>query len=181
MAHSANIAVPTTIWIPDYEPEAGPISRYLEKTKSYSPLRLIVELTLVAFVLKILVAILLAPFAASMGAQKLLAAHNPMSPALLIAVLIIAPLSETLMLQWLPIRIASRFTARPAVIVSISAFLFAAAHVNPFHAAIILPLGFILAWVFFIKRQESALTAFWVTTGVHAFHNSLAVLWSRMV
>jgi membrane protease YdiL (CAAX protease family) len=180
MAHSAHITVPGTIWVPDYDPAAGPISRYLEKTKSYSLLRLIVELTCITFVLKIFVAILLAPFAEGMGAQKLLAAHKSITPALLIAALIAAPLLETLVLQWLPIRITSRFTTRPAMIVSISALFFAAAHVNLFHAAVILPLGFILAWVFLIKRKESVWKAFWVTTSLHAFHNSIALLWGQI-
>jgi hypothetical protein len=145
-------------------PGLGWISRFLERTKSYSDLRLVVELTFIFFPLKLLIAVPLVLFGTEVPDQGL-----DVSLWTLFTIALAAPLAETLLGQWLPIKITSYFTTRPAVLVIVSAVLFSAAHGSV--APAILPVGLGLAWVFLIKRRESFKKAFWLTAAVHALHN----------
>lgn len=147
-------------------PEGGRISRFLEQTKTYSDLRLVVVLTLASFPLKILMAVPLVLLGVDAPDQNL-----EVSMGTLFAIVLAAPLIETLLGQWLPIKIASYFTLRPAVLVIVSALLFAAAHGSLSLALAVFPVGLGLAWVFVIKRSESFKKAFWLTAASHALHN----------
>jgi membrane protease YdiL (CAAX protease family) len=91
----------------------------------------------------------------------------------LISIALAAPLIETLLGQWFPIKIASYFTSRPAVLVIVSTVLFSAAHGSFSLAAAVFPVGLGLAWIFVIKRSESFKKAFWLTASTHALHNSI--------
>jgi membrane protease YdiL (CAAX protease family) len=149
-------------------PGCGRIRRFLDRTKTYSDLRLVVVLTLAAFPLKILMAVPLVLLGVDTPDQKL-----DVSIGTLIAIALVAPLGETLLGQWLPIKIASYFTLRPAVLVIVSALLFASAHGSLSLAMAVFPVGLGLAWVFVIKRSESFKKAFWLTAASHALHNFL--------
>jgi membrane protease YdiL (CAAX protease family) len=144
----------------------GWLSRFLERTKTYSDLRLVVVLTLASFPLKILMSVPLVLTGVDAPDQKLDA-----SIGTLIFIALVAPLIETLLGQWLPIKIASYFTLRPAVLVTVSTVLFSAAHGSFSLATAVFPVGLGLAWIFVIKRSESFKKAFWLTSASHALHN----------
>ena len=144
-AHAADIKAMLSISATDFNPKCSLIGRYLEKTKSYSPLRLVVELCLLELALQLLLENMLAlsPWGASY--EKFYHAHKSMMmmPGVWILAILVAPVFETALCQWIPIRITSLFTSQPRVLVIVSATLFALWHGNICHAVMVFPAGLI--------------------------------------
>jgi membrane protease YdiL (CAAX protease family) len=177
MGNAVDATFPVAVQIPDFGPKPRLLNRYLEQTKAYSALRLIVELTAVGFALKLLVgfALGLSPWADSL--EKFVQGQPALDLGFVIDAILVAPILETVLLQWIPIKITSCFTSRPGVLVVVSAIIFAAAHINPCHALAVFPAGLVLGWVFVSKRNESLGQAFWLTAVVHLLHNVVAIAW----
>lgn len=99
-------------------------------------------------------------------------------PALLLAGLILAPLLETLIGQWIPIWFVSLFTKKAAAIVIVSALLFSLQHVHVGVPGFLtaLPPGIFLSWCFLVKREQSRWGAYWMTAAVHCAHNACAII-----
>lgn len=90
--------------------------------------------------------------------------------------ILIAPIIETAIGQWLPIWIASFFTTRTSILLFVSTIVFVGFHVYPLRILTVLPIGIILAWSFVVNRRKSTRRAFGVTIAIHALHNSIAIL-----
>jgi hypothetical protein len=157
-------------------PEFGTtwIGRYLEKTRSYSTVRLVIELTLISTVLEALLwnMLLLSPWGASCEALERWMNSLARMPRAWILYILVAPVFETALLQLLPIKVTSLFTSRPSVLVTVSAILFAAWHTG-FQSIGVIPGGLILGYVFVLKGRESLGNAFCVTAAIHMLHNAI--------
>ncbi|HHW19491.1 MAG TPA: CPBP family intramembrane metalloprotease [Firmicutes bacterium] len=94
------------------------------------------------------------------------------------AVLILAPLVETIIGQWLPITVASRFTQRNSVQILVSTALFSALHVEPISVIAAVPPAIVLAYAFIVHRRRGTWQALFATAMVHFWIN-LAAMWLK--
>lgn len=97
----------------------------------------------------------------------------------IVMAIIVAPISETFMGQWLPIRLIQQYIPwHPNKIAIIfSSVFFALGHLSYsfWYFLLTLPMGFILA-VTFVTYQKRVQSSFWTSTLIHAGKNALAVL-----
>jgi len=96
----------------------------------------------------------------------------------LILVLTIAPMLETIMGQWGPIAVVQQWTSRPAPALAAATCFFAGLHLLSWDVMIViatLPVGFVLAWSFFVWQRQSLWHALGVTAVIHALHNAIAL------
>ncbi len=154
------------------------IEGYFRRTEHYSLRRFIAEMALVPFPLKILLGV---GFAALGGevTQSTTDAVAKWGPAVLLGTaIIVAPLLETLIGQWLPIWVASRFTNSTVWIIAAATFVFSIQHVHVGVVGLLtaLPPGIFLAWSFLLMRRHSRWRAYWVTSVVHSLHNAVALI-----
>ena len=100
-----------------------------------------------------------------------------------IGVIFGAPLVETLLAQWLPIRIGRIFTQRPVVLIGLSTVVFTAMHLHAgaMGVAVGVSVGLILAFSFLHWQRASSGRAYWITTTIHALHNGLSMAVALMV
>lgn len=96
--------------------------------------------------------------------------------------IIIAPIVETLVFQWLPIGVAFRLTSRAPVALWVSTVLFSIAHYDAGVLTMIIaaPAGLVLAWAFIVQRDKGVWPALLATALVHMWVN-LAALGLRLV
>jgi hypothetical protein len=157
-------------------PEFGTtwIGRYLEKTRSYSTVRLVIEATLIATVLQDLLwtMLLLSPWGAACAALERIWLTFARAPGAWIQIILVGPIFETALLQLTPIKMTSLFTSRPGVSVIVSAVTFVAWHTG-FQSIGVIPSGLILGYVFVLKGCESLGNAFCVTAAIHMLHNAI--------
>jgi hypothetical protein len=143
---------------------------YFDGLKSHSDLRLIIEMTLVALALN---------FAGDSFALLIGVAPpyrmRDLSLWPLVRTVLVHPAFETLETQWIPILITSYLGFRPSVQIVTAAAVFAVSHVHPYDMIRVLPGGFLLAGVFWLKSKESFGKAFLVTTAIHSLHNLICV------
>ena len=153
------------------------IGRYFENTKQYSTRRFILEMALIPFPLKLLLGVAYALLGGEVSQSTTDAIAGNGILTLVIAAVIIAPLIETFVGQWLPIWIVSLFTKRVANIVVISAVIFALQHLHVGFSGFLtaLPVAIFLSWCFVVGRSCSLWKSIWTTAAVHAVHNSCAV------
>ena len=131
-------------------------------------------------VLMILAGFILAPVLILFGLNPEVDLGGPdfgdLSPyAIYLIAVIIAPIIETFIFQFLPVKLFSRRIPIMGVIL-LSAFFFAIAHAgySVWYALLVFPLGVILVYVYIHYRHEK-ITPFWMTTLIHAFRNMLAL------
>jgi len=158
------------------------VERYFQRTLSYSLRRFVLELALVLFPIKMIIGVVVGTACGAMGidcpvrlATDLLAEAGV--PTLVITAVLMAPLLETLIGQWVPIWLTSLFTKNTVALVSVSAFLFALGHVYVGFAGLLVtfPVGIVLSWSFVAMRRHSRWRAYWVTSAIHALHNGVSV------
>jgi len=159
------------------------VSAYFQRTKNYSNIRFIVELVALSFALKTSLAILLVTLPDSLinidGRSNTEIAAQEGLWLLFLAAVILAPTLETIIGQWLPIKVASLFTNNKTRIVLFSALFFSSLHLSwdgltTFLAA--LPGGLVLAWSFLIKQEKSFYEAYWVTAAIHGLANLVSIM-----
>jgi len=109
-----------------------------------------------------------------------IAVHGPMF--LFVTAVLVAPIIETIVAQWLPIEALLRLTKSVVSINLGSTLLFSLLHLEEglINALSMIPIGIILAGTFLrFKRQgpwySSSLLSIVVTTFLHALHNGIAV------
>ena len=95
-----------------------------------------------------------------------------------VTVAIAAPLFETFVGQWIPVRLASLVTSRIAVMVFLSLCVFAGMHILPAPLSMTdwvvgISCGFVFALSFVHWKRLSYWRAYWVTAIVHGFHNAV--------
>jgi len=94
-----------------------------------------------------------------------------------LAIVVIGPVVETLLLQALPIYVARKFNAPFIWQIIISMVIFTSLHLLegiPTGIAAGLVGGFYFAFTYAHWREKSRWTAFWVTAISHAFNNAVA-------
>ena len=163
---------------------------YLEWLMAMKPLRFILVFSLHLFVLKVLVSltieVLTLPFpdwetSGTVNPAKIIA-EKGYGYAFAFGV-IAAPLGETLLGQWLPIRITRIFTSRPAILLWVSTFIFAIQHLHAGFSGLAVGVGggVVLAFAFLTHYPNGLKPAFWITTAIHALHNGVAFLLALLV
>ena len=158
--------------------------QYLAHTRSYTAMRFICEMTLLAWFLKTLVTLpisltvllIYGDPAVWQNPQQAAFAARPLANAML--ALAIAPLFETMLGQWGPIATVGQWTSRPQPALAAATLFFAGLHLVSWDVTIViatLPVGFVLAWSFLVWQRRSLLHALGMTAAIHAFHNAIAL------
>jgi hypothetical protein len=144
-------------------------------------------MTLIMFLSKCIVFMVAAPLLIAASSPKALsttteqlAVHG--TKFLFIAAVLIAPIVETIVAQWLPIEVLSRCTKSIVAINLGSTLFFSYLHYDEglINALSMIPVGVILAGTFLrFKRggpwYRTSLYSFLATTLIHALHNGIAV------
>lgn len=160
------------------------IRKYLNRTKSYTSTRFIIELSFLAVLGKILIAFFIGVliYANDINASKLPTPgyQKISSPILLFFLLcILGPVIETIIGQWLPITLIKKITSNTNLVMWIDVMLFTFAHYWSYgfiQSFFVLPSAIVLAWSFILHSDDSFLKAFWITTSIHAVYNIVAFL-----
>lgn len=159
------------------------IASYFEQTTRYGTRRFIIEMLIVAFILKGLIGVIAGLLFELFGIDQLPQTTTELTAQqglvmLIVAALIIAPPLETLIGQWLPIALVGIFSRSPLKKVVGSALFFSAQHLYAGFFGLIttFPLAVVLAWSFVLHRRHSRWRACWVTTAIHFWHNAIAIL-----
>ena len=154
---------------------------YLGKARKYSNVRFIFEFSVVAFILKIISAIVFSTILLALGFHDLqvdIHYTETMLKENIVWTFVSIPLFaaiETLIGQALFTFIVSRFTKSKTKIIVFSAIGFALLHWDLFQIAAIWPVAFVLSWIFVTKKEKGFWLAFFLTTTVHTLHNALSV------
>jgi hypothetical protein len=145
---------------------------YLNGTRLYSTWRFILEFTLLAFPLKMLFVLPYAALGGKLGSTTE-AAYNGNPVQFLLLACVAAPLLETFIGQWIPIRLTWFFSHRWSVLLLSSATVFAAQHLHVGFSGFLatFPVAFLLSWSFLVYREYSRWRAYWVTAAIHGLHN----------
>lgn len=159
---------------------AARIERYIQKIQSYSTLRFIVELSIVAKVLGFVsIPLFMIEAYVTKFTYKPEVGHYS-NVELIILFIIFFPLLETFLGQMGPILALSKFTKNKWKIILSSAIFFALLHIHPdIHLAYIVAIflaGLVYATAFFIKKQSSLKSAYFITASIHGLFNMYALL-----
>ncbi len=170
---SHKMCTPLAVRLPEFGPSW--IDRYFEKTRSYSTVRLVPELTLISTVLEELLwnLLVISPWGDACAAFERISLSFVRMPVAWIQIILVAPLFETMLFQYVPIKMASLFSSRPTVLVIVSAIVFALWHSNRIQSIGVIPGGIILSYAFVMKSRESLGNAFCVTAAIHMLHNAI--------
>lgn len=157
------------------------ISNYFSRTKKYSVIRFIVEMSVLAFLLKMLAIIIAVPVLISMGLNtetNLELEKGFLEDPFLVAgiLIILFAAFETIIGQMFILWLSKKISKAHSFRILCSAIVFALLHVEPIIMAAVFPIGLILAWAFVLYREKSLWSAIWVTTAIHVAHNLFA-LW----
>lgn len=89
---------------------------------------------------------------------------------------VFAPLIETVLGQWLPIRVARIWTENPKILLWTSTCVFALQHIHAGFSGLAVGFGggIVLAFVFLAWYRVSFVKAFGMTSAIHALHNGIA-------
>jgi hypothetical protein len=165
------------------------IAKYFIKAEEYPTIRFIFEMFLISlipklFFLLIYIAFLMFDLDSNFlfgkmdesNASTLLSKMNWVEG--LIFICVIAPLIETIIIQLIPISIASIIFEKRYVLILTSAGVFALLHNSqPFFALCSLFFtGIIYAWSFIVQRKKGYFKATLVTTAIHGLFNFVAYL-----
>jgi hypothetical protein len=154
------------------------ISAYLQRTRKYSNIRFIFELVSLDFVLRASLVIFPETLINTDGESNTERLAQEGLWVLFLVGVILAPALETIIGQWLPIKVASLFTNNKFYIVLFSALFFSSLHLPGGLTIffVVLPGGLVLAWSFLIKREESCLKAYWITAVIHGLANLVSII-----
>jgi hypothetical protein len=156
-----------------------PIKNYLHRTESYSVVRLIFELTFLSIFLRILLLFPILVFSDlhSASTTELVSSNAESFVELFMTSVVVAPILETAVGQWLPISIGSLFTGNQAelLILSCPFFAFLHSYAGFTNVLAVFPFSLFLSWAFLLKRS-AFWKAFGITTAIHSFHNFIGLL-----
>lgn len=109
--------------------------RYLIKTRTYTATRFIFEMILLAWLLKLVVTLPISLIVlyiygdAAVWQNPQLAAFAAHPVANIILALVVAPILETVIGQWLPLMMVRQWTPRPQLALAVSTIFFASLHI----------------------------------------------------
>lgn len=143
------------------------LRRHLDWLRSLPILPFSLMLAMWAYVLRIVPAIIVAIVAVATEVDV------PVVDAPWYLAIIVAPVIETLIGQWLPIALTSRFTKKTPLIIAVSTILFAAGHYDGglLPVVIALPGALVLAWAFVVWRNRGIWPALTATALTHMWMN----------
>ena len=151
---------------------------YFSRTRAYPTWRFVIEMGLVSFLPKICFGMLVGIFWTDPTETntELMISEDGIFVSLF-AGLVIAPLLETAVGQWLPIFITGLFTNRVLPLVTASAIIFSLMHISWGLGAFlaIFPVSVFFAWCFLVGREQSYWKAYWTTSLAHSIHNAVAM------
>lgn len=164
------------------------VERHIEWLEKFRIPGFILVVTGYLFFLKILVGMIVAVFwygfVENNGGTIEAGAADGMEDGFLetlVTVAIAAPLIETLVGQWLPIRLAALVTNRISLLVLLSLCVFAGMHILPLPSSMTdwsvgISCGFVFALSFVHWKRVSYWRAYWVTAIAHGFHNAVITI-----
>jgi membrane protease YdiL (CAAX protease family) len=157
------------------------IKNYFEHTKGYSTIRFILEMSVVAFILKVFFVMITVPVFSMLGLNtemNLELEKSFLDDPLLLAVVLIMIFAafETITSQMFILWLGKKITKDTSFRILLSSIIFALLHVEPLLMAAVFPIGIILAWAYLLYREKGVWSALWVTTAIHVVHNLFA-LW----
>lgn len=159
------------------------LKTYLKRVHRLKFLQLVVELSLLSFILKITLGIIISltakNFNLNLNAINFYTNNQDLT-SLVLVVVIAAPIVETFVGQYLPITLASKFTNNTFLKISISVIFFSLFHQNFYIALAVFPINIILAWSFVIRSKHSNKAAFTATATIHALHNLLSLFVAQL-
>jgi len=146
------------------------LRRHLDWLRSLPILPFSLMLALWAYVLRIVPAIIVAIVAVATEVDV------PVVDAPWYLAIIVPPVIETLIGQWLPIALTSRFTKKTSLMIAASTILFSAGHYDAGLLSMIIaaPPGLVLAWAFVVWRDKGIWPALSATALVHMWINLAA-------
>jgi hypothetical protein len=136
----------------------------------------ILVMTAAAFLVKIVVVLPAALFVKTdMGMTPLIEAMG--LPLTLVVVVLVTPLLETAVGQWLPIGLGRLATQRWSLLITGSCLVFGALHALAGIVGFLtgLATGLVLAFSFLRWEEVSRWRAYWVTSSIHGLHNLLVM------
>ena len=162
---------------PGRAPKRGRIAAWLARTRRYSCSRFLLEATVVALVLRVPVVWIGVPFVGEDARTAFDWLEEYTIAEMAMIAIVIGPILETIVAQWLPLAIGRRLFDNDAYAVLLSAWLFGWLHYTQgaLLVLIMFTTGLVLAWTFLVWRARGRLQAFLMTTGVHAALNAVAL------
>ena len=160
------------------EPSRGGRARtWLERTRHYGWLRFLIEATLVALLLRIPVVWIGVPIVGEDARTAYDWLSDYTIPQLIVMAIIVGPILETALAQWLPVALGRRLFQSDGYAVLMSAWIFGWLHFNQgaLLVLIMFTTGLVLAWTFLVWRARGLWQAFAMTFAVHALLNSVAL------
>jgi hypothetical protein len=155
------------------------IITFSKKMESTNEVVLVVLIALISYFIKIPAVLINDAILENLGITNTILLSDQQIPELTFMSfffsVLIAPSVETFVAQYIPIKIAKRFSLRRIVIVSLSAFVFMLLHLPVI--GFMFPafcIGLVLAWFYLIKMEKDPLKAFILVTASHSLHNLLA-------
>ena len=158
--------------------EPNRLAAWLGRTRRYSWPRFLFEATFVALLLRIPVVWIGVPFVG----QDARTAYDWLNEygiaELVLIAIVIGPMVETAVAQWLPVSLGRRLFHSDGYAVLLSAWLFGWLHYSQgvLLVLIMFTTGLVLAWTFVVWRERGLWQAFLMTTGVHAALNAVALV-----
>lgn len=149
---------------------------YYIRCQRYSSWRFLLELLILSFVLKMIPAICMGLF----GIEEFTTTTDVISEdgasAIVISALLIAPVIETFIGQWIPILLISWITRKRGHIMLWPSLFFASLHLyaGVWNIFIIFPAALVFTWCFYVQYANSLWKALLLTAILHALHNSIA-------
>lgn len=154
------------------------IYRYKRHLAARSPIPLLVELTILSFVVKFIPGLVLGFFLSDQlqTTTDVQAATNSEIEMLFLAVIAAPPL-ETVIGQWLPVFVVSFFTRKVLSPLLISALFFGLLHLYAGWASVFIIFfpGLVFSLCFLAQQDRSIWRAYWTTTVLHAIHNLISL------
>ena len=161
---------------PASTPPRGPAA-WLERTRRYPWWRFLLEATVVALLLRIPVVWLAVPIVGEDARTAYDWLDEYTVAEMAVIALLVGPMIETVVAQWLPVAFGRRFFQSDGYAVLLSAWLFGWLHYTQgvLLVLIMFSTGLVLAWTFVVWRTRGLAQAFVMTTAVHAALNAVAL------
>lgn len=160
------------------EPPDSFIVRYIRRTRDFGFWRFVFEMVAVAMVLRVPAILLAVAFGESGESVTVYDWERELGrTGLVVTAILIAPPLETLIAQWIPIRLIKRFGGSDAVAVLGSAALFGSLHRGQGTAAVMVMFatGLVLAWSLVVWYSRSRWRGILAPVLIHALLNAIAV------
>ncbi len=158
-------------------PRRGPAA-WLERTRSYSWWRFLLEASVVALLLRIPVVWIAVPLVGEDARTAYDWLDEYTIAQMAVIAILLGPVLETIIAQWLPVSLGRRMFGSDGYAVLLSAWLFGWLHYTQgvLLVLIMFSTGLVLAWTFVVWRTRGRAQAFLMTTAVHATLNAVALV-----